>query len=128
MPTTTARYPFETRALSWAEEFARGLAGTRVGFLVALREDRTIRRVYVSPPGEPFEGERKQRVAEGYRSWLVYSPYDAPGTGYLEWLSLPRPVAERWLGPLDPADFVASRPGGPASRDGWPESWRVLVG
>lgn len=131
MPTSTARYRFEFRLLDWAETFGRGLCGARCSFFIGLREDGTVRRVYLAPPGDRLDGSKKAALAETYRAWFLYSPFEAPGTGYVEWLSLPRELAERWLQrPLEASDFldVRSTPATAAEREAWPDSWRVIVG
>lgn len=127
MPTSTARYRFEFRILDWAETFGRGLCGTRCSFFIGLREDGTVRRVYLAPPGDRLDGGKKAALADAYSAWFLYSPYEASGTGYVEWLSLPREVVERWLQrPLEGPDFLDVRT--TTSRDEWPVSWRVIVG
>lgn len=126
MSIATARFRFEFRLLSWAEAFSRDLCGNRCSFFVGLRSDGTLRRVYLAAPGQQFDGARKARLAESYGAWFLYSPYEAPGAGYVEWLALPREVAERWLKrPLEAADFLDVRT--TTARDGWPDSWRVIV-
>jgi hypothetical protein len=126
MPTSTSRYRFEFRLFDWAETFIRSLSGTRCAFFVGLRADGTIRRIYVSPPDDPFDGERKAKLAEAYTGWFVYAPYEEPGTGYLEWLGLEQAVAERWLAArLGADDYFDVR--STSAREGWPESWRVII-
>ena len=73
MPPSTARYGFETRLAAWADGFARQLAGARCGFLVAFRADGSLRRVYVLPPGQALDGERKQSLTQAYRRWFLFS-------------------------------------------------------
>lgn len=127
MPTSTARYRFEFRLFDWAESVTRELAGERRSFFVGLREDGSPRRIYFARPEEPFDGDRKTQLAESHPIWFLYSPYDDPGAGYLEWFNLPQGVAERWMKrKLEPADFIDVRSTG--TRDGWAESWRVIVG
>jgi hypothetical protein len=124
MPLHTSRFRFEYRVLDWCEALSRGLCGQRASFFVGMRDDGTPRRLYFGRADEPLEGERKTRLAEAYTSWLLYMPADEPGTGYLEWLGLPRAVAERWLGRgLEPSDLVDVRTG--AARADWPADWRV---
>lgn len=127
MPTSTARYRFEFRVLDWAEGFARGLCGRRCSFFVGLRPDGTIRRIYFAQPGEPLDGDKKAALADAYEGWFLYSPYDEPGSGYIEWLGLPEEIVARWIGrPLELTDYLDVRT--TASRDGWPDGWRVIVG
>ena len=126
MPTSTARYRFEFRLHEWAEKFVAGLAGRRSTFFVGFREDGTVRRVYVSQPGEAFDAAQKTQLAEAYPRWFLYAPYDEEGSAYLEWLGLDRRIAERWLGRrLESADFLDVRTTN--TRDEWPESWRVII-
>jgi len=127
MATSTARYRFEFRLFDWAESFTRSLCGDRRSFFLGLRRDGSVRRIYFSRPGAPFDGDRKSALAESHPVWLLYAPYGEVGSGYLEWFDLERPIAERWLGqPLDDADFMDVRSLG--SRDGWPTSWRMIIG
>ena len=126
MTTTTSRYRFEFRVNDWASKWSLQLAGQRVAIFIGLRPDGTIRRVYVSPPNRPISGEQKALLGQEYTSWLIYLPYEQDGAAYIEWLALPQPVIERWLGRVfEPADFIDVRTTG--SRDGWPDSWRVIV-
>lgn len=92
---------------------------------MGLRDDHTVRRVYMAAPGETFDGEGKARIAVSYPSWFLFHPYEEPGTGYIEWLRVPSAVFERWVGPLVVKDFRANDG---SSLDCWPESWRVLLG
>ncbi len=127
MSTTTSRYRFEFRIQDWANSWILRLAGTRVGFFVALRRDGTVRRIYVAAPDRPFDGQQKVALGQEYASWFLYLPYDNEGAAYLEWLNLDRGTIERWLGrELSPEDFIDVRTTG--CRDGWPTSWRVIVG
>lgn len=124
--SSTARYRFEFRLLDWCEGFSRSLAGNRAAFFLGLRPDGTVRRVYLSRPGEPFEGERKAAAIEAHPSWLLYTPYEAPGTGYLEWMELGRDPVERWLkSKLEPSDLLDVR--STAAPIPWPATWRVIV-
>ena len=128
MPPSTARYGFETRLAAWADGFARQLAGARCGFLVAFRADGSLRRVYVLPPGQALDGERKQSLTQAYRRWFLFSPYeDDPDRAWMEWLDLPVTVAERWLeDAVTAADLVDAQDR--ADLEAWPGSWRVIVG
>jgi hypothetical protein len=126
MSQSTARYRFEYRLLDWAEGFVRSLAGSRRSFFVGFRADGTIRRVYVSLPGHAFDAEARRTLAEAYTIWFLFQPSEEPGAGYLEWLDLPRGVAERWLGDrLQAEDFVDVRHAN--AREDWPECWRVIL-
>jgi len=126
MSTSTARYRFEHRLHDWASTWIMALAGRRCGFFVGLRDDGSVRRVYVAHPDRPLGGEDKQALAEQYDSWFFYLPHDDAGGAYVEWLALPREVAEVWLArSLDATDFIDVRSTG--ARDGFPESWRFLI-
>ena len=127
MSTTTSRYRFEFRVQDWATQWILRLTGSRVGFFVAFRDDGTVRRVYVASPDRPFDGQQKAALGQEYASWFLFFPYAREGSAYLEWLNLDRAVVERWLGrALCPEDFIDVRTTG--CRDGWPTSWRVIVG
>jgi len=127
MSNSTVRYRFEHRLHDWAAQFAQQLTGAPCGFFVGLRDDGSVRRVYLAHPDRPLDGEQKQLLAQRHPSWFLYFPYPEEGRGYLEWLGLPQALAETWLGrPLDPTDFIDVRSTG--ARDGFPESWRVIVG
>jgi hypothetical protein len=127
MATTTARYRFEYRMFDWAESFTRSLCGARRSFFIGLRTDGSIRRAYFAREGQTFDGERKTALVESHPVWILFSPYDEAGSGYLEWFNLNQAVAERWLQRgLETADFIDVRSNG--NRDGWPSSWRVIVG
>ncbi len=126
MTTSTARYRFEFRMFDWAEGFTRSLCEGRRSFFVGLRADGSVRRVYFARRGDPFDGDRKAALAESHAVWLLYAPYSDMGSGYLEWFELDRQVAERWLSGLDEADFLDVRSMG--ARDGWPRSWRMIIG
>ena len=126
MATSTARYRFEFRLLEWAETFSRKLAGSRNSVFVGMRDDASIRRIYMARAGTSFDGDRKSTLVEAHPRWLLYTPYDEAGTGYLEWFALPQSVAERWIGrPLEMADFLDVRSS--STRNDWPETWRVIV-
>jgi len=126
MTSSTARYRFEHRLHDWAERWITALAGRRCGFFVGLRDDGSIRRVYVAHPERPMDGTEKQKLAEHYPAWFHYFPYDLEGAAYIEWYGLPEAVAEAWLGrELDATDFIDVRSTG--ARDGFPSSWRVIV-
>jgi len=126
MTTGTSRYRFEFRLADWAAGFSRSLCGDHRGFFVGFRGPADVRRLYVAPQGASFDGERKAKLAERYNSWFLYSPFDESGASYLEWLNMPHAVAERWLGrQLEAADFLDVRT--TSAREGWPESWRVIV-
>jgi len=127
MPASTARYRFEFRLFDWAEETSRALTGSRRAFFVGFRDDGSPRRMYFANSGMPFDGDRKAQLAETHTNWFLYSPYDVAGTGYLEWLGLPRRAAEIWLKRrLEATDFLDVR--STNARDGWPDNWRVIVG
>ena len=127
MTTTTSRYRFEFRIQDWAASWIERLVGHRVAFFVAFRRDGTVRRVYIAPPDRPFDGAQKAALGQEYSMWFLYLPYDDEGAAYVEWLSLERATIERWVGrELTPEDFIDVRTTG--CRDGWPESWRVIVG
>ncbi len=127
MPASTARYRFEFRLFDWAEATSRDLTGSRRAFFVGLRDDGSPRRLYFAKSGTPFDGDRKVKLAETHSRWFLYSPYDDSGTGYLEWLDLPRGVAEVWLKrKLEATDFLDVR--STSARDGWPDNWRVIIG
>ncbi len=124
MPAHTSRYRFEYRLLDWCEALSTGLCGARSSFFVGLREDGTPRRLYFAPPEEPLEGDRKTKLAAAYASWFLYVPAEEPGMGYLEWLGVPRNVAERWLlRDIEASDLVDVRTG--TTRQDWPSDWRV---
>ena len=126
MPTSTTRYRFEYRLHDWAERFVITMGGARCAFFVGMREDGSIRRVYVAPIGEPFDGAQKAQLAEAHPRWFLYSPYDEESSAYLEWLGLARRTAERWLGRrFDATDFMDVRTTG--TREEWPDSWRVII-
>lgn len=127
MPIHTSRYRFEYRLLDWCEALSRGLTGGRTSFFAGLRDDGSLRRLYFARSDEPFEGERKLKLADIYPSWLLYTPAEEAGSGYLEWLALPRDVAERWLGrAIEASDLVDVRTG--SARADWPTDWRVHLG
>ena len=127
MPTSTARYRFEFRLLDWAEAMSRDVVGSRRAFFIGFRDDGSPRRVYFASKGTPFDGERKERLAETHGRWFLYNPYDDAGTGYLEWLEMPRSAAETWLKrKLETTDFLDVR--STSAREGWPENWRVIIG
>ena len=127
MANSTARYRFEFRVFDWAENLSRSLTGGRRAFFIGLRSDGSIRRIYFARPRQSFDGERKEALAESHSMWLLFSPHEEPGAGYVEWLNLGQPVAERWLARcLDPADFMDVR--SDVGRDGWPTNWRVIIG
>ena len=123
----TARYRFEFRLLDWAERFARSLSGRRCAFFIGFRPDGTVRRIYMSAPGEEIAPDQKRRLAESYASWFLFVPHDEPGQGYVEWLEMGRERAEHWLGGAFAAeDFVDVRHS--ENRKGFPTSWRVIIG
>lgn len=123
MPST-ARYRFEYRLFDWAEQHVRELAGERVGFFVALRNDGTLRRIYLASPFAAWTEEQRASMVEAHESWFLFRPGSEPGTGYLEWADLPGAVARRWLGrPVLDADLQAVVGGEPLQH--WPTSWRV---
>jgi len=125
--TTTSRYRFEFRIQDWAASWILRLTGTRAGFFVAFRTDGSVRRVYVASPERPFDGQQKAALGQEYRSWFLYLPYEDERGAYVEWLNLGRETVERWMGrELSPEDFIDVRTTG--CRDGWPDSWRVIVG
>ncbi len=127
MSTTTSRYRFEFRIQDWAASWILRLTGVRAGFFVAFRADGSVRRVYVASPERPFDGQQKVALGQEYRSWFLYLPYEDERGAYVEWLNLERETVERWIGrELSPEDFIDVRTTG--CRDGWPESWRVIVG
>jgi hypothetical protein len=122
----TSRYRFEFRLHDWAERLGRSLCGEPIAFFVGLRDDGSPRRIYFAGAGSPIDGPAKAALAEAYQSWFLYLPHDE-GSAYLEWLGLEQAVAERWLGKrLDASDFLDVRQTG--TREGWPDSWRVIVG
>lgn len=125
MPHPTARYPFEHRLARWAEALSRSVTGRRCALFVGFRPDGTVRRVYFMPPGAPLDGVRKTALADAYRSWFLYSPYEDAGV-YLEWLGLPAGVIATWTGDAPaPGDLAPLHGDGPLSE--WPEAWRVIV-
>jgi hypothetical protein len=127
MGNSTARYRFEFRLFERAEAFSRLLTGGRTSIFIGLRTDGTLRRIYLTRPGESFDGEAKTQLVEAHASWALYVPHAEPGSGYLEWFELDRRAVERWLGErLEEADFIDVRARG--QRDEWPRSWRVLFG
>ncbi|MBX2799141.1 MAG: hypothetical protein KTR31_15815 [Myxococcales bacterium] len=110
----------------WARRFIIDLAGAECAFFVAMRNNGTVRRVFVAEPGRPFGAEHKARLADGHERWFLFSPYPEESGAYLEWLALDEEVVRRWLGkPLGPDDYVDVRATG--ARDGWPRSWRVIM-
>lgn len=126
MPTSTARYRFEFRVLGWSESFSRSLCGARCAFFIGLRRDGSVRRIYFAAPGQSFDGDRKAALADAYSSWFLYSPYEEPESGYVEWLGIDQAQMEQWLGkPFELADFLDVRT--TTARDGWPRSWRAIV-
>lgn len=126
MPVSTVRYRFEYRLFDWAEEHVRGLTGDRLGLFVGMREDGTLRRVYVAAPGRPWDGEQKTSMAAAHPRWFLFVPDDEPGRGYLEWSALPVAVAQRWLTrPLQSTDLQDVK--GDTPLDHWPETWRVVL-
>ena len=126
MPTSTSRYRFEFRLHDWAQRLSTDLCGERCAFFVGLRDNGTLRRTYFAQPDQPFDGTRKAALAEAHPRWFLYSPYEEEGSAYLEWLGLDQAIAERWLGRrFELADFLDVRSTG--TRDGWPESWRVII-
>lgn len=125
MPTSTARYRFEFAMLEWATRFVVGLATERCAFFVGLRDDGTVRRVYVAPPGTGFDAGQQESLKESHTRWLLYMPYEESQSGYLEWLNLDQKIAAQWLQRrLQSSDFQDVRGGG--DRERWPESWRVI--
>lgn len=123
MPST-ARYRFEYRLFDWAEDHIRGLTGERVGFFVALRQDGTIRRVYLASPYQAWTQEQRAKMVDAHPAWFYFQPAPEAGRGYLEWADLPGSVARRWLGrPVLDADLQAV--GGGEALQHWPPSWRV---
>ena len=126
MSTSTARYRFEFRLFDWAETLSRGLCGSRTSYFVGLRDDASVRRIYFASDGMQFDGEQKTQLAATYTRWFLYTPYEDPGTGCLEWYGLERATAERWLArAFEPVDFLDVRATG--TRDEWPTNWRVVV-
>lgn len=110
----------------WARRFIIDLAGAPCAFFLALRDNGTVRRVYVAQPEQPFTPEQKASLADTHPRWLLYSPYIEEGSAYLEWLGVDRALAERWLGRrLGVEDFLDVRATG--NREGWPDSWRVII-
>ncbi|MBW2254260.1 MAG: hypothetical protein JRI25_06630 [Deltaproteobacteria bacterium] len=127
MPKSTARYRFEFRVHDWAVSTSRALCGRRTGFFIGMRDDASLRRIYFPRPGRAFSGDRKNAMAEAHPVWLLYAPYEEPGSAYLEWFNLDRSIVERWLeGKLGPEDFLDVR--NTESREDWPPTWRVIVG
>lgn len=119
-----ARYTFELLVRDWAERAAVDWCGRPAAFFVGLRDDASPRRVYFAPVGTPFDAEQKTSLADAHPRWLLYVPHE-DGT-YLEWLGLPAPLVERWIGrPLDARTLAELS--GHGSRGGWPESWRVML-
>ena len=90
MSNSTVRYRFEHRLHDWAAQFAQQLTGAPCGFFVGLRDDGSVRRVYLAHPDRPLDGEQKQLLAQRHPSWFLYFPYPEEGRGYLEWLGLPQ--------------------------------------
>ena len=126
MTRTTARFRFEYHLFAWAENLSISLCGMPRGFFVGLREDGSVRRVYLGPEGFTLDGERKQTLADTYTSWMMYQPYGERGSGYIEWLEVSERNARQWLGrELEDRDFLDVR--GKGQLDGWPTSWRVIV-
>lgn len=127
MPRPTDRFPFEKVLADWALDFTRNLTGKRLPFFVGLRDDGTVRRVYLSPPSQAFDAARKTTLAESYSGWILFAPYDDGPELYLEWLGLQQDRAEVWLGrPLTDDDLQPTDGSAPLSA--WPTAWRVIVG
>ncbi|MCA9569195.1 MAG: hypothetical protein KC656_15205 [Myxococcales bacterium] len=123
MPST-ARYRFEYRLFDWAEDHIRNLAGERVAFFVACRQDGTLRRIYVAAPYSPWDQDQRASMADAHPRWFLFVPGTEPGRGYIEWCELPVSIARRWLGrPMLDADFQAVTGGEPLQH--WPDSWTV---
>jgi len=126
MPASTARYRFEFRLLEWSEKLTRNLCGERRALFIGLRPDGAPRRIYLAAAGEHYEGDRKNALTESHPQWFLYTPHGEAGAGYLEWYALDQRIVERWLDhTLEPADFLDVR--GPASKNEWPTTWRVLI-
>ena len=124
MSQSTARFRFEFRILKWSEGFIGRLSGSRTSFFIGLREDGSIRRVYVSHGSLGFESMARQQLIDSYPRWFLYEPQVELECATVEWMGLSAECAERWLGePLDGGDFQDVRHEG--SLQGWPESWRV---
>lgn len=122
---STVRYPFELHLHTWARDWAQGLCGRTCGVFVGLREDGSVRRVYLAHPDRELSGDEKQELVARYNHWFLYHPYEGGGA-YLEWFALSQRWPETWLGrALEPADFRDGDTG--EARAGWPESWRVIV-
>ena len=83
MSTATVRYRFEYRLFDWAESYSRTFCASRVAFLVALRSDGSMRRVYFAQPGTPFDGEQKTSMAQSNPRWFLFAPADEPGRSRL---------------------------------------------
>lgn len=123
--STTARYPFEHHLHAWARRWVQGLCGRTCGVFIGLREDGSVRRVYLAHPERELSGEEKQALVSRYNHWFLYHPYE-DGGAYLEWFSLSQRWPETWLQrALEADDFLDGDSGG--RREGWPESWRVIV-
>ncbi len=127
MSNTSARFRFEFRLFDWAQGLSKTLTGTRQPFFVGMRSDGSIRRIYFSRPGEPFDSDAKDKLVNAHPIWLRYAPGPEPGSGNLEWFDLEQKHAERWMaGKFGAEDFVDVRASG--NRDSWPTSWRVIFG
>ncbi len=126
MPTPTARYRFEFELCAWARELALSLTGHEAALFFALRPDGSVRRVYVARHDKAFGPDQKARMTKRNPGWLHFGPYDEGGAAYLEWAGLPAHTVEQWVGrQLTAEDFLDVR--GTASREAFPESWRVIV-
>ena len=110
----------------WARAFIVPLAGDPCAFLVALRADGSVRRVYVAPQHRAFGPEQKDRMTSQNKRWFLFVPYDDGTHTFVEWNGVDQRTAERWVGrPFEREDFLDVRSAG--GLDAFPETWRVVV-
>ena len=126
MPTSTSRYRFEFEMDAWARAFIVPLAGSVCAFFLALREDGSVRRLYVAPPRRAFGAEQKSRMIKQNARWFLFSPVHHDGSSYLEWAGIEPGTAARWVGRSFTADdFLDVRSAG--RREAFPDTWRVII-
>ena len=126
MPTSTSRFRFEFEMDAWARRFIVPLAGDECAFFVALRNDGSVRRLYIAQPGRAFSPEQKARMTSQNPRWFLFVPYFDEGAAFLEWQKVDQESAERWVGrAFERDDFLDVRASG--SRERFPETWRVII-